>query len=302
MDISFKFLSIKKLRQLVIAVLVVAVLFLAANLARYERLDNKACSFDSFCYTVFDRWKQRICYVLQDGIACSKEEVIRLETGPLTDEEVGFSSSYSPTDISAIISGGAIIVLIILHFWNPKKRKQGGDAISQSAFYRRIKAKIAAAPMFFYISIKNLWIDEITNEDQARRIIQRASRYAFWYWFLSASLFNSQINKMKPELRSIDPASLTPFETMILSPVFVLGAGATLISALACCYIMKKKNSRAAATTLLILWTFQAWLRATYLQPSLIWTPLFIFVVWTTARGLLATNKIVTFKKNSRGA
>jgi hypothetical protein len=99
---------------------------------------------------------------------------------------------------------------------------------------------------------------------------------------------------------SIDPTLLTSFEAMILSPAFILGASAILISALICCYIMKKKNSRAAVTLLLILWTFQAWLRTTYLQPDLIWTPLFILVVWTTVRGLLATNKIAIFKKNTQ--
>ena len=118
--------------------------FLVANLARYERLDNKPCPYGSFCYAVFDRWHQNICYMLPEGIACSKEEVFRLQHEITYEEFFGISSGPSPADISAIIVGMAIVALIVLRFWKPQIQNQESTSISQvkvGFWFGRIKNK-----------------------------------------------------------------------------------------------------------------------------------------------------------------
>lgn len=149
------------------------------------------------------------------------------------------------------------------------------------------------------LSFRDFWIDEITSESQANRIVRRASRYAFWYWLLSNSMLDRWVREIRPYAHSVDSKTLTPFEAMVLSPDFHIYSLFITVAALIVSYVMKKTRGIISATMLLALWAPQAWFRATYYEPNLLWTPLFIFVVWTSARAVQAAFKIRGFRKEN---
>ncbi len=154
-------------------------------------------------------------------------------------------------------------------------------------------------------AFKQRWVDEVITVTQAKSIIKRASIYGFIYWLWDCSFILTYSKKLHHFLKTVTPAEITATESLklliaspIASPLFELYALLAEGTALMCFVILAYCASSNAAIVLLALWGLLAWLKVATFEPDFFHTPLFLFMVWTTCRALMAT-KIIKQQTNS---